>query len=89
MKELVMKRRSELEDLCCKGHIQPDPSTAVDKTNALIDSGNYFCLQEFLSPSRFLVKFKVGNLNLLQVWWIRVNSWPTLRHKYVKPKMKL
>ncbi|KAL8519740.1 hypothetical protein ACS0TY_010613 [Phlomoides rotata] len=39
MKELVMKRRSELEDMCCKGHIQPDPSTTVDKTNALIDSG--------------------------------------------------
>ncbi|KAH6809771.1 Microtubule associated protein family protein [Perilla frutescens var. frutescens] len=39
MKELVLKRRSELEDICCKNHIQPDPSTAADKTNALIDSG--------------------------------------------------
>lgn len=35
-----MKKRSELEDICCKTHIEPDPSTAADKTNALIESGN-------------------------------------------------
>lgn len=40
LKELVLKKRSELEDICCKNHIQPDSSTAADKTNALIDSGN-------------------------------------------------
>lgn len=39
MKELVMKRRSELEDICFKTHIEPDPSTAIDKSNAMIDSG--------------------------------------------------
>ncbi|KAG5608501.1 hypothetical protein H5410_019782 [Solanum commersonii] len=39
MKELVMKRRAELEDLCCKTHIQPDSSTAADKSSAMIDSG--------------------------------------------------
>ncbi|PIN00851.1 Microtubule-associated protein essential for anaphase spindle elongation [Handroanthus impetiginosus] len=39
LKELVMKKRSELEDICCQMHIQPDASTAADKTNALIDSG--------------------------------------------------
>lgn len=39
MKELVMKRRSELEDLCRKTHIEPDSSTAPEKSNALIDSG--------------------------------------------------
>ncbi|CAA2999957.1 65-kDa microtubule-associated 6-like [Olea europaea subsp. europaea] len=39
MKELVMKKRSELEYICCKNHIQPDSSTAADKTNAMIDSG--------------------------------------------------
>nr|GEU96245.1 65-kDa microtubule-associated protein 6-like [Tanacetum cinerariifolium] len=39
MKELVMKRRSELEDICLKTHIEPDPSTAIDKSNAMIDSG--------------------------------------------------
>lgn len=39
MKELVMKRRSELEDICFKTHIEPDSSTAIDKSNAMIDSG--------------------------------------------------
>ncbi|KAL3651196.1 hypothetical protein CASFOL_004198 [Castilleja foliolosa] len=39
LKEIVMKKRAELEDLCCKSHIQPDSSTTADKTNALIDSG--------------------------------------------------
>ena len=39
MKELVMKKRSELEDICYKTHMEPDPSTAPDKSNALIDSG--------------------------------------------------
>ncbi|KAI7748558.1 hypothetical protein M8C21_000097 [Ambrosia artemisiifolia] len=38
MKELVMKRRSELEAICLKTHIEPDPSTAIDKSNAMIDS---------------------------------------------------
>ncbi|KAK4484111.1 hypothetical protein RD792_011331 [Penstemon davidsonii] len=39
MKELVMMKKSELDDICCKTHIQPDSSTAPDKTNAMIDSG--------------------------------------------------
>ncbi|CAK9170485.1 unnamed protein product [Ilex paraguariensis] len=39
MKELVMKKRSELEDICCKTHIEPDPSTAAEKSQAMIDSG--------------------------------------------------
>ncbi|XP_042053281.1 65-kDa microtubule-associated protein 6-like isoform X1 [Salvia splendens] len=39
LKELVLKKRSELEDICCKIHIQPDQSTAAEKTSALIDSG--------------------------------------------------
>jgi len=39
MKELVQKRRSELEEICKKAHMEPDMSTATEKTNALIDSG--------------------------------------------------
>ncbi|KDP38177.1 hypothetical protein JCGZ_04820 [Jatropha curcas] len=39
MKELVMKRRSELEEICRMTHIEPDTSTAAEKSNALIDSG--------------------------------------------------
>uniref|UniRef100_A0A1J3C9B7 65-kDa microtubule-associated protein 7 n=2 Tax=Noccaea caerulescens TaxID=107243 RepID=A0A1J3C9B7_NOCCA len=39
MKELVMKRRSELENLCRLAHIDPDTSTSLEKSAALIDSG--------------------------------------------------
>ncbi|KAJ4710165.1 65-kDa microtubule-associated protein 6-like [Melia azedarach] len=39
MKELVMKKRLELEDICKMTHIEPDNSTAAEKSNALIDSG--------------------------------------------------
>ncbi|KAH0452526.1 hypothetical protein IEQ34_019825 [Dendrobium chrysotoxum] len=39
MKELVLKKRLELEDVCRQAHIEPDMSTASDKLCALIDSG--------------------------------------------------
>lgn len=43
MKELVIKRRLELEDICHKIHIEPDPSTVAEKSNAMIDSGTNSC----------------------------------------------
>ncbi|RAL48057.1 hypothetical protein DM860_017848 [Cuscuta australis] len=39
MKELVVKKRSELEEICNKSHIEPDPSTAIDKSCAMMESG--------------------------------------------------
>ncbi|OIW01884.1 hypothetical protein TanjilG_31066 [Lupinus angustifolius] len=39
MKELVSKRRSELEEICRLTHMEPDTSTAAEKATALIDSG--------------------------------------------------
>ncbi|EFJ35080.1 hypothetical protein SELMODRAFT_21497, partial [Selaginella moellendorffii] len=39
MKELVMRKRLELEEICRQTHMEPDNSTSQDKTNALIDSG--------------------------------------------------
>lgn len=39
MKELVMKKRSELEEICRVIHIEPDTSTSVEKSTAMIDSG--------------------------------------------------
>ncbi|MCO5608818.1 hypothetical protein L7F22_063035 [Adiantum nelumboides] len=39
MKDLVLKRRSVLEQVCRQAHMEPDPSTSSEKTNALIDSG--------------------------------------------------
>lgn len=39
MKDLVLKKRLELEHVCRQAHMEADASTASDKTNALIDSG--------------------------------------------------
>ncbi|OQU92942.1 65-kDa microtubule-associated protein 6 isoform X2 [Sorghum bicolor] len=39
MKELVLKKRLELEVICRNAHMEPDMSTAPEKIIALIDSG--------------------------------------------------
>ncbi|KAF5206752.1 65-kDa microtubule-associated protein [Thalictrum thalictroides] len=39
MKELVLKKRLDLEEICRKLHIVPDMSTTPEKSIALIDSG--------------------------------------------------
>ncbi|KAJ4959827.1 hypothetical protein NE237_019737 [Protea cynaroides] len=51
MKELVMKKRSELEEICRRAHIEPDVSTAAEKANALINSG-------LVDPSELLVSIE-------------------------------
>lgn len=56
LKELVLKKRSELEDICRKFHIQPDASSAADKTNALIDSG-------LVDPSEILTNIETQICN--------------------------
>ncbi|CAH2070336.1 unnamed protein product, partial [Thlaspi arvense] len=39
MKELVLKKRSELEDICRKTHLLPVSDTAIDQTILAIESG--------------------------------------------------
>ena len=39
LKDIVMKRRRELEEICENAHIEPDVSTAPEQTDAMIDSG--------------------------------------------------
>ncbi|KAI5062363.1 hypothetical protein GOP47_0022902 [Adiantum capillus-veneris] len=39
MKDLVLKKRLVLEQVCRQARMEPDPSTSSEKTNALIDSG--------------------------------------------------
>ncbi len=39
MKELVVKRRMELEDICRCAHVEPDASTTEEKLIAMVDSG--------------------------------------------------
>ncbi len=45
MKELVLKRRLELESICRSMHVEPDTSTVPEKSIALIDSGKKFRVQ--------------------------------------------
>ncbi|KAG7597053.1 hypothetical protein ISN44_As06g014590 [Arabidopsis suecica] len=52
MKELVMKRRSELENLCRLAHIEADTSTSLEKSTALIDSG-------LVDPSELLTNIEL------------------------------
>ncbi|KAF6150754.1 hypothetical protein GIB67_020837 [Kingdonia uniflora] len=51
MKELVLKQRSELEEICRRAHIVPDMSTSFEKSNALIDSG-------LVNPSELLTSIE-------------------------------
>lgn len=44
MKELVLKRRLELENICRSMHVEPDASTVPEKSIALIDSGKFRAL---------------------------------------------
>eukprot|EP00249_Psilotum_nudum_P011266 c23068_g2_i1 orf=84-2363(-) len=39
LKELVLKKRTELEEICRKAHIIPDANTATDKSIASMESG--------------------------------------------------
>ena len=39
MKELVLKKRNEMEELCRKAHIIPENYMVLDKTIASMESG--------------------------------------------------
>ncbi|KAG0629549.1 hypothetical protein M758_1G111600 [Ceratodon purpureus] len=39
MKELVLKKRLDLEEVCKSAHLEPDANTAVDKLIAVMDAG--------------------------------------------------
>ncbi|CAD5194772.1 unnamed protein product [Musa acuminata subsp. malaccensis] len=52
MKELVLRKRMELEEICRTAHIEPDMSTASEKIGALIDSG-------IVDPSELLTKIEM------------------------------
>lgn len=77
-----MKRRAELEDICNKNHIDPDPSTSADKSSAMIDSGktsNLGCIKKLYSSNTYVHRNESSFY--LKVLWIPVNSWQILKHK--------
>jgi protein regulator of cytokinesis 1 len=59
LKEIVLKRRTELEDICKNAHIEPDLSTAPEQTNALIDSGKFLCILFKYNHHLRLVSYKL------------------------------
>ncbi|XP_074582279.1 65-kDa microtubule-associated protein 6 [Curcuma longa] len=74
MKELVLKKRSELEEICINTHVEPDVSTAPEKVCALLDS----CL---VDPSELLVNIETQITKAKEEFMIRkeiidrVNKW--------------
>ncbi|TVU09780.1 hypothetical protein EJB05_43275 [Eragrostis curvula] len=51
LKEIVLKRRTELEEICQNAHIEPDVSTAPEQTDAMIESG-------LIDPSELLANIE-------------------------------
>lgn len=46
MKELIMRKRSELDEIYIEAHMEPDPDASYEATMAIIDSGLFvytFC----------------------------------------------
>lgn len=79
MKELVLKKRSELEEECRRSHIEPDTSTAPEKTTALIDSGVAltlfaWMLRAFWHFFFFNIIFRERFVNILCIWYLCISG---------------
>lgn len=63
MKELVLKKKGELEDICRKTHLIPESDSSIDSAIEAVESGNIYVLKiliiSFLSilHSNFLITF--------------------------------
>lgn len=56
MKELVLKKRSELEEICRKTHMVPEPDNAMEYVIEAMESGISLCINH-CSPNRFYLIF--------------------------------
>lgn len=74
MKELVLKRRFELEELCKKAHMKPDMSTAPEKTNALIDSGLVDPSELLANIEAQILRAKEESMSRTEIM-DRINKW--------------
>lgn len=62
MKELVLKKKGELEDICRKTHLIPESNNPIDIAIDAVESGNLYVLKislvsSFNSPFSFSVFF--------------------------------
>ncbi|XXG51277.1 hypothetical protein AAC387_Pa02g5089 [Persea americana] len=74
MKELVSKKRLELEEVCRTAHIEPDTSTALEKSNALIDSGIVDPSELLASIEAQIVKAKEESMSRKEIM-DRIDKW--------------
>ncbi|XP_034685564.1 65-kDa microtubule-associated protein 6-like isoform X1 [Vitis riparia] len=74
MKELVMKKRAELEEICRIAHIEPDTNTAAEKSNALIDSGLVDPSELLANIEAQITKVKEEALNRKEIM-DRIDRW--------------
>lgn len=74
LKEIVMKRRAELEEICQNAHIEPDVSTAPEQTDALIDSGLIDPSELLANIESQILKAKEESLSRKDIM-DRINKW--------------
>ncbi|CAN6204623.1 unnamed protein product [Urochloa humidicola] len=74
LKEIVMKRRRELEEICQNAHIEPDVSTAPEQTDALIDSGLLDASELLANIESQILKAKEESLSRKDIM-DRINKW--------------
>jgi protein regulator of cytokinesis 1 len=70
MKELVLKKRSELEEICRKMHMIPETDAAVEYAVEAIESGKFFIMSilnathtSTISLNAFLIPAVAGNMD--------------------------
>uniref|UniRef100_A0A1D1YF71 65-kDa microtubule-associated protein 6 n=1 Tax=Anthurium amnicola TaxID=1678845 RepID=A0A1D1YF71_9ARAE len=74
MKELVLKKRSELEEICRRAHIEPDNSTSLEKSTALIDSGIVDPSELLANIEEQIIKAKEESLTRKEIM-DRIGKW--------------
>lgn len=64
MKELVFKKKGELEDICRKTHLIPESNNPIDLAIDAVESGNFFVLKmSIVSFLRFSILIYVFFFN--------------------------
>ncbi|KAG8056941.1 hypothetical protein GUJ93_ZPchr0002g26411 [Zizania palustris] len=76
LKEIFMKKRSELEEICKNAHIEPDASTAPEETNAMIDSGIIDPSELLANIESQILRAKEESLSRKDIM-DRINKWIT------------
>lgn len=74
MKELVLKRRLELEEICKMAHMEPDISSSPEKDNAMIDNGIVDASELLANIEEQIVDAKEESMSRKDIM-DRINKW--------------